>query len=82
MVVAEYHCRYDRQIRKVHDSRDGVLYPTRLLSPQGSLIPLHARETFVVYRPTPPRQRLAPLHPTGMRQLLLFERASAGAGSP
>jgi putative transposase len=80
IVVAEYHCRYDRQTRKVHDIRDGVVYPTRFLSPQGSLIPLNARETLVVYRPTPPRQRMAPLRPTGMRQLLLFELASAGAG--
>ncbi len=79
IVVAEYHCRYDRQTRKVHDIRDGVVYPTRFLSPQGSLIPLNARETFVVYRPTPPRQRLAPLRPTGMRQLLLFELAATGA---
>jgi transposase InsO family protein len=79
VVVAEYHCRYDGSTRKVRDIRDGVVYPTRFLSPQGSLIPLNARETLVVYRPTPLRQRVAPPRSTGIRQLLLFELASAGA---
>jgi len=80
VVVAEYHCRYDGQTRKVHDIRDGVVYPTRFLSSQGSLIPLHARETIVVYRPTPRRQPPAPHRTTGTRQLLLFALATAGAG--
>ena len=80
VVVAEYHCRYDGPTRKVRDIRDGVVYPTRFLSPQGSLIPLNARETLVVYRPTPLRQRGASPRSTGIRQLLLFELASAGAG--
>ena len=73
VVVAEYHCRYDVQTRKVHDIRNGVVYPTRFLSPQGTLIPLNAREALVVYRPTPPRQRAAPAF--GGRQLLLFALA-------
>ena len=76
VVVAESHCRYDGQTRKVHDIRDGVVYPTRFLSPQGTLIPLNAREVVVVYRSTPPRPRAAPT--LGGRQLLLFARASAG----
>ncbi len=76
VVVAESHCRYDGQTRKVHDIRDGVVYPTRFLSPQGTLIPLNARAVVVVYRSTPPRPRAAPT--LGGRQLLLFARASAG----
>src|SRR2546428_3915849 len=76
VVVAETHCRYEGQTRKVHDIRDGVVYPTRFLSPQGTLIPLNAREVVVVYRSTPPRPRAAPT--LGGRQLLLFARASAG----
>ena len=80
VMVAEYHCRYDGQTRKVHDIRDGVVYPTRFLSPQGTLIPLNAREALVVYRPPSPWQRAAPPRTTGMRQLVLFELASAGAG--
>jgi transposase InsO family protein len=76
VVVAEYHCRYDGQTRKVHDIRDGVVYPTRFLSPQGTLIPLNAREAVVVYRATPPRPRAAPA--LGGRQLLLFARVAAG----
>ena len=79
-VVAEYHCRYDGQTRKVHDIRHGVVYPTRFLSSQGSLIPLNARETLVVYRRIPRRQRVAPPRTTGRRQLLLFELAATGAG--
>jgi len=78
VLVAEYHCRYDGQTRKVHDIRDGVVYPTRFLSSQGSLIPLNARETLVVYRPTPSRQHPGPPRTTGMRQLLLFALAAAG----
>ena len=76
VVVAEYHCRYDSQTRKVHDIRDGVVYPTRFLSPQGTLIPLNAREVVVVYRSTPRRPHAAPT--LGGRQLLLFARALAG----
>jgi hypothetical protein len=76
VVVAEYHCRYDGRTQKVHDIRDGVVYPTRFLSPQGTLIPLNAREAVVVYRATPRRPRAAP--PRGGRQLLLFARSSAG----
>jgi putative transposase len=76
VVVAEYHCRYDGQTRKVHDIRDGVVYPTRFLSPQGPLIPLNAREVIVVYRPPSPRP--PGVSALGGRQLLLFARASAG----
>jgi putative transposase len=76
VVLAEYHCHYDSRTRKVHDIRDGVGYPTRFLSPQGTLIPLNAREAVVVYRPPAPRLPAAP--PLGGRQLLLFARASGG----
>ena len=79
-MVAEYHGRYDSQTRKVHDIRDGVVYPPRFLSLQGTLIPLHARAAFGVSRPPSPWPRAAPPRTTGMRPLGLFELASAGAG--
>jgi hypothetical protein len=31
--------------------RDGVWYATRFAAPQTSLLPLHAQETLVLYRP-------------------------------
>jgi hypothetical protein len=82
VLVAESHGRDDGQTRKVHDIRDGVVSPTRFLSSQGSLIPLHARATFVVSRPTPSRQPPGPPRTTGMRPLLLFALAAAGERSP
>ena len=53
------------------DIYDGVFYPTRFASPQGSLLPLNPHEAWVLYRPkslTPqvPRPRSSP-------QLWLFE---------
>jgi hypothetical protein len=34
VLLAEYHCRYDWQDRKVKDIQGGVFYPTRFASPQ------------------------------------------------
>jgi Integrase core domain len=40
VVLAEYHCRYDWRDHQVKDIHGGVFYPTRVVSPQGTLIPL------------------------------------------
>lgn len=71
VVLAEYHCRYDWRTRKVTEIRDGVFYPTRFASPQGTLIPLNPQESLVVYRP--PTRRRAPLRSFPAQQLWLFE---------
>ena len=73
VVLAEYHCRYDRHTRHVHDIRDGVFYVTEFASPQGSLIPFNPHESVVVYhtRTGPRQERRALSH----KQLLLFELA-------
>ena len=71
VVLAEYHCRYDGQAHQVKDVRDGVFFATQFASPQGSLLPLNAHESLVLYRPKPlMRQARLPL-PT--QQLWLFE---------
>jgi hypothetical protein len=71
MILAEYHCRYDWRDRKVKDIRQGVWYPTRFASPQGTLIPLTSQDSMVVYRARAARRRTPSLPPTP--QLLLFE---------
>ena len=71
VVLAEYHCRYDWREHKVTDIRDGVFYPTRFASPQGSLMPLTPQESLVLYRPRP-MARQAQL-PFPAQQLWLFE---------
>jgi hypothetical protein len=76
VILAEYHCRYDWQDRKVKDIREGLRYETRFASPQGSLIPLTPQECLVVYRAKHPRRRA--LHPARAQQLLLFELVSTG----
>jgi hypothetical protein len=77
VVLAKYHCRYDWRDRKVKNIREGVFYPTRFASPQGTLIPLTPQESLVVYHPQPPRRR-AP-HPSPVPQLGLFELVHTGA---
>jgi hypothetical protein len=76
VILAEYHCRYDWQDHQVKDIHGGVFYPTRFVSPQGTLIPLTPQESLVVYRPKSPRRRAPRLAP--MPQLLLFEIVPAG----
>jgi transposase InsO family protein len=71
VVLAEYHCRYDWREQKVTDIRDGVFYPTRFASPQGTLIPLNPQESLVVYRPRSLRGQARKSFST--QQLLLFE---------
>src|SRR5438477_6634184 len=71
VVLAEYHCRYDWRTHKVTESRDGVFYPTRFASPQGTLLPLNPQESLVLYRPTSPRRPAGERRPR--QQLLLFE---------
>jgi hypothetical protein len=48
-VLAEYYGRYDWRDHQVKDIRGGVFYPTRVASPQGTLIPLTPQESLVVY---------------------------------
>lgn len=76
VVLAEYHCRYDWRERQVTDIRDGSLYPTRFASPQGVLIPRHAQESLVVYRPQVLRRQARQFSST--QQLALFELMYAG----
>jgi len=71
VVLAEYHCRYDWQDRHVKEVRDGVFYATQFASLQGSLLPLNAQESLVLYRPKS-RRRQAQL-PFPAQQLWLFE---------
>jgi hypothetical protein len=56
--------------------REGVFYPTRCASPQGTLIPLTPQDSLVVYRTRTTRRR-APAPPP-MPQLLLFEVLPTG----
>jgi hypothetical protein len=76
VVLAEYHCRYDWRSHKVTEIRDGIVYPTRFASPQGSLLPLTPQESIVLYRPRPLR-RPARL-PWSTPQLILFELVPTG----
>ena len=76
VVLAEYHCRYDWRIHKVTEIRDGIFYPTRFASPQGSLIPLNPQESLVLYRPQPLRRPARLPWPTP--QLMLFELVPTG----
>jgi hypothetical protein len=71
VVLAEYCCRYDWRERKVRDIHDGIFYPTRFASSQGTLIPLNPQESLVVYRPQALRRPLRRLSST--QQLWLFE---------
>ena len=71
VVLAEYHCHYTWQDRKVTALSDGIFDSTRCVSPQGSLIPVTPPTSLVLYRPHSPRAP-HPL-PAPARQLLLFE---------
>ena len=71
VVLAEYRCRYDWREHHVKEIRDGVFYPTRFASPQGTLIPLTPHESLIVYRPKP-TVRLGQ-RPVPVQQLWLFE---------
>jgi Homeodomain-like domain len=70
VVLAEYHCRYDWRDHKVKDIHDGVFYPTRFASPQGTLIPLNPQESLVLYRPQPMMRQVP--RPFRAQQLWLF----------
>jgi hypothetical protein len=70
VVLAAYQCRYDWRAQKVTDLRDGVFYPTRFASPQGTLIPLTPQESLIVYRPTPMARLVQ--RPVPVQQLWLF----------
>jgi transposase len=59
VVLAEYHCRYAWQDWKVTALSEGIFYPTRFVSPQGSLLPLTPQTSLVLYRPRSQRGRQA-----------------------
>jgi hypothetical protein len=67
---------YDWRDRIVKDVGEGVFYPTRFASPQGTLIPLTPQESLVLYRAKPPRDRAPCIAPA--QQLLLFELIPIG----
>jgi hypothetical protein len=69
--LAEYRCRDDWRDHTIQDIREGGLYPTRLASPQGTLLPMTPQDSVVVYRARPPKRRAPHLSPA--YQLLLFE---------
>ncbi len=76
VVLAEYRCHYDWRDRQVTDIREGVFYPTRFASPQGTLLPLTPQEFMVVYRARSSRRRARRRPPA--QQLLLFEVVPTG----
>ena len=76
VVLAEYRCHYDWRARKVTDIRQGMFYPTRFASPQGTLLLLTPHECMVVYRTRPSRRRARRRFPA--QQLLLFEVVPTG----
>ena len=76
VVLAEYRCHYNWRDRKVTDIREAVFYPTRFASPQGSLLPVTAEGSVVVYRARAARRRAPHLPPAP--QLLLFEVVTTG----
>ena len=63
VVLAEYRCHYDWRDRQVTGIREGVFYPTRFASPQGTLLPLTPHECMVVYRARSSRRRALRLSP-------------------
>jgi hypothetical protein len=71
-VLAAYHCRYEGHTRHGRDIRYGIGYTTRFDSPQGTLVPRHAEESLVVYRPKAPRRQGG--LSLSAQQLWLFER--------
>jgi Homeodomain-like domain len=71
VVLAEYRCRYDWREHHVKEIRDGVFYPPRFASPQGTLVPLTPHESLIVYRPKPPVRLMH--RPVPVQQLWLFE---------
>jgi Integrase core domain/Homeodomain-like domain len=76
VVLAEYHCRYDWRIHKVTAIHDGLFYPTRFASPQGSLIPLNPQESLVLYRPQALRRSAR--RAFSVQQLMLFALVPTG----
>ena len=76
VVLAEYHCRYDRRAHHVTDIGAGVCYATRFASPQGRLIPLAPHGAVVVYRLRPLRRRAPRV--SSVPQFLLFEVVPTG----
>jgi transposase InsO family protein len=71
VVLAGYRCHYDWRDHKVKNIREGLFYPTRFASPQGTLIPLAPQGSMVVYRAKRLRRQAPRLPP--IQQVLLFE---------
>jgi hypothetical protein len=75
VILAEYSARDDGRDRRVTGVRQAVFHPTRVASPQGTLLPLPPQDALVVYRARARRRAAAP-PPTP--QLLLFEVVPTG----
>jgi hypothetical protein len=67
VVVAEYRCHYDWRSHHVTNIRDGVFYPTRYASSQGTLFPFNPQESLVLYRPQTKTRHVRP--PLATQQL-------------
>jgi hypothetical protein len=55
VVLAEYHCRDDWRDHNVQDIRAGLFHPTRVASPQLTLMPLPPQDSMAVPRARPSR---------------------------
>jgi hypothetical protein len=77
---AESPCRYAWRAPTVTAIRDGVLYATRLASPQGSRVPVTPQEALGLYRPRA-RARQAQ-RPSPAQQWWLFELVQTAESPP
>jgi hypothetical protein len=71
VVVAEYHCRYDRRVQKVVNIHTGYFHHTRFASSQEMLLPRSAAERVILLPPHRPMHQACPPYPA--QQLGLFE---------
>jgi hypothetical protein len=76
VVLADYRCHYEWRDRTVQDIQDGICYPARFASRQGSLIPLTLQDAGIVYHMKSPKRRVPHVSPPP--QLLLFEVVATG----
>jgi transposase len=74
VVLAEYQCHYDWRTHQVTDIHEGLFYPTRFASRQGTLFPDNVLEPVILYRPL--RSTRPGSLTCAQRQLLLFEGVS------
>ena len=77
VLLAEYHCHFDRRERKVKDIRIGRFYPSPFASrqKQGALLEFNPLDSMVVYRPRSVMPQVSPPFPA--EQLWLFEQVQS-----